>query len=292
MTTKSRVVRRKKADPEGDSPVVVYGQDDTPVIDLLLSAKRKRDKFRRGEYLHVSDVVGKCVRKIALSEAHGMPMPTEPITHSMAMTFAQGSALHDYVKSALVRHPDMPLWGSWTCKCGASLEERRSHAEVADLHCEDCGGPLDQYVEIDIKDTELLVSGSPDVILKEPTKSCYHILEIKSMSHEEWKGLVRAKPDHIVQVVMYWYLMRRAGFRTTSTVSVLYVTKGFVFKGQPFKEFVIDCDTALRHIDDYIEDAKAFARFRETGELPVRTKCATINCPEAKKCHVAMECFS
>jgi len=264
---------------------------DTPAVDLINKAPRRMSHFRDGEYIHVSDLIGKCVRKIALADKYGHPMPSETLSHSMALTFAQGDAIHEYVKSRYVETKKENLYGRWSCLCGDTVVGPCTGDEVPSDACERCGAKPHKYEELLLHHEGMLVVASPDVTLFVRRHSCLHPVEIKSINPKDWDTLTRPKPEHLVQVLWYWKLLRDLGYSITSTVSILYATKGFVFKGSPFKEFVIEVEPVLHYLDDYIEDAEAWARYKKTGELPPRVRCPSNSCPEAKKCHVVLRCF-
>jgi hypothetical protein len=299
MVTRRRIVRsarelKANSKPKRPGAVIpIYERTDTPVMDMLSSIPAQQSKFRKGDFLHVSDLINKCVRQIALSHQHSLQMPAQTITASMGLTFKQGDAIHDYIKSMMLTKFRKDMYGFWHCRCGDTRTSEPSfHAEVKGQYCELCGTGLDEYDELVLEDPKLKIRGSPDIVMRVSKDGVLYPIELKSISHEQWKDLARAKPDHIVQVVFYWYLLRELGYKVSSVVSVVYATKGFVFKGSPFKEFVIDAEKSLKYIDDYIEDAQALVRFYKTGELPPRVKCSTHKCPDAKQCHVALECFA
>jgi hypothetical protein len=298
MTTRKRIVRSARDAKDATKPatkgqvVTIYRAEDTPVMDMLSSIPSRPSKFRDGEHIHVSDLINKCVRQIALSKELDLPMPAQIITASMGLTFAQGEAIHDYIKSMMLSKYRKDMYGMWSCKCGETKTDQPSYyAKVVDSVCESCGGPLDRYEELVLEHPRWRVRGSPDIVMRVSSKGVLYPIEIKSIAHDQWKVLTRAKPEHVIQVVFYWYLLKELGYPVSSVVSVVYATKGFVFSGTPFKEFVLDAEASLKYIDDYIEDAKALARYYKTGELPPRWKCASNSCPDAKKCHVVMECF-
>lgn len=299
MNVRKRIARTAReivADKERKPPgkvITVFRKGDTPVLDMLDSIPREISAFRAGEYVHVSDLIGKCVRQIALSDRHSIPMPPQLLSASMGLTFAQGTAIHDYVKSLLQRKYLSSMYGRWSCACGHTTTVSPSyHKEVVGQSCGRCGGALSKYEEMELREPTLRIKGSPDVVISLDGRGTLHAIEIKSMASEQWKALVRPVPDHVTQVVLYWYLLRELGYRVSAHVSILYATKGFLFKGSPFKEFILDAESSLKHIEDYKEDAAALVAYAKTGELPPRIKCGTYKCPEAKKCHVALECFS
>lgn len=299
MVTRRRIVRSArelKTEVKVKKPgavIPIYERTDTPVMDMLGSIPAKPSGFRAGEHIHVSDLINRCVRQIALSDKHSLPMPAQTITASMGLTFAQGDAIHDYIKSMMLTKYRKDMFGYWQCKCGGTKTTEPSYyASVSKETCDTCGGGLTEYEELVLEHPKLKIRGSPDIVIRVSKDGVLYPIELKSIAHDQWKDLTRAKPDHVVQVIFYWYLLRELGYPVSSVVSVVYATKGFVFKGSPFKEFVLDAEKSLKYLADYLEDAEALVNYYKTGKLPMRVKCSTHNCPDAKKCHVALECFA
>lgn len=289
-----RRVRREVAKLGGEGSVVTMDVGEDFCIELLRKAPRPPQHFRKGEYLHVSDLLGKCVRKIALSEKLRRPMPDKPVSDSMALTFAQGTAIHDYIKVKLASGYVDQMYGRWGCTCGSTITCPKTRAKVGSAVCDSCGTGLTNYHELELPDDELGVIGSPDVVLYIPEYEAYYPIEVKSITHDQWKELVRAKPDHVLQVLFYWLLMHRAGYRVPDQVSILYVTKATVFKGHPYKEFQIPTRSAEEVEDrlrEYLDDALALKAYKEGGKLPPRSICTNESCAEAKGCHVSIACF-
>ncbi len=291
-----RMVRTRNAPaplPEGREGEVVRlraGEDYT--LNLLRACPKELSEFRPG-LLHVSDVIGKCMRKIALSDKIKKAMPSESISDSLGLTFAQGVALHDYVKAKFIKgHPDK-LYGRWSCLCGETVTDEMLAQDPPNTPCRNCNTVSNRYRELDIKDEELGIVGSPDVLLYIAEEAMYYPIELKSITYDDWKEMVRPKPDHVTQVLFYWYLLLRANYSVPDQVSIVYISKGYIFKS-PYKEFVVKIGS-LEEVEErlgiWLEDAAALKTFRDGGELPPRNNCPNINCKDAKECHVATVCF-
>lgn len=287
----SRVLRtRRKMEPVDSAGDVVEMPDTEVAIALLKKSPVTLNKFRGGEYLHVSDLLGKCMRKIALSEVNDIAMPSQFIHESMALTFAQGVALHDHVKGRIFSgHSDM-LYGSWSCRCGNLHTKTSLYRDVKQKRCTLCGEGPTKYHELELRDPDLMIIGSPDITIYLEEYRVYYPIEIKSINYEDWKELSRPKPDHVLQVLFYWYLLKKLGYPVPSQVSILYVTKGFVFK-TPYKEFTVIPEAVISRLDEYIEEARMLKSARDGGALPARSVCSSKDCKEAKECHVVNLCF-
>ncbi|ALT58040.1 exonuclease [Pseudomonas phage SM1] len=267
--------------------------------DAIRPAARQSKPMRTGEYLHVSDLIHRCVRARALHELHQLSLPQQRLTVSDLTTFAQGDAIHDVGKSLARDGAPYLTWGKWSCKCEYLKHEDPCLYEEIDQEevCPHCHTHVDQYHEVSFFDEEYGVVGNPDLLFYIPRSSAYHVVELKSISHEQWKELSRPKPEHVLQVVWYWLLMRRAGKRMTDRCSIVYYTKGWLFGDQiNNKEFLVEPEKEVKRLDDMIEDAKRYRAHRKaliaktSAPLPTRT-CAREDVKAAKACPVCELCF-
>ncbi len=268
--------------------VVPLGKE-TPVMDALRSCPLEGNPHRDGK-LHVSDLVGKCIRKIALSSRFNLPMPSDVLDDSLSITFAMGRLLHDHVRNRLRSGKPESVYGRWACMCGKTVSDPDIYAEVAHMECISCGQPLDRYVEVELPYAPANLTGSPDILLYQARQKALHPVEIKSIAHDAWRTIARPLPDHVIQVCFYWWLLRENGYSITDSVSILYVSKGYVF-GTPYKEFLVDPLTYEHRVVELLEEGVALCDSLEGGPLPPRVMCGTRHGPDAKKCHVASLCF-
>ena len=287
------VVAQRRGKAKKGAVVSLPVKDAQVLSDLLSRARTEVRAPRRGEHIHVSDLISKCIRKKALVEMHNVPIPVQRLSLMDALTYRQGDAIHDVLKERTVQGAPSHVWGKWRCKCGSLRVETPCTFDRVDtgLMCEKCEGASTTYVEASFLDAELNILGHPDLILYLPDLSAYYVTELKSISHEQFKLLERPKPDHVIQVLFYWFLMHRMGMPLVDTVSVLYATKGYVFKGKPYLEFTIDVKATIKRLDPYLEDARAILQSRVSGEPPPRIYCAARESPDARACEVAGLCF-
>jgi hypothetical protein len=285
---------RRAAPCDKDQQVVSAPNTDYPLTEILDKASYDMRPARPGPHLHVSDLLHKCIRKKALEERYDAVPAQQRLTMSDMLTFAMGDAVHDTLKArARIGRPDV-VWGVWSCKCEyLKHEDPCTYAEIdQEEKCPHCKSLVDQYHEVSMTDDEYGVVGNPDLILYFARKDALHVTELKSMAHKGWEELVRPVPEHVIQVVFYWHLMHRKGYRLTDKVSILYCTKQWQFGNKTsFKEFLIDPVASLDRLDQYIEDAKAYKAAREGGELPLRTFCSHEAAKGAKSCGVMQLCF-
>jgi hypothetical protein len=265
--------------------IVPYSTDEE--ITALLRGP-EQGRFREGDYIHVSDIISKCTRKIALSHRLSQPIDPEPIFDSQGITFAQGEAIHDYMTNKVIRKHPKKVYGEWSCKCGQSKQIGVRTAMVTS--CSVCDGELDKYGELVIVDEELMVSGAVDLTMI--MDGAFYLTEIKSKKHELWEKLSRPEPDHVIQILMYWNLAKRKGMSLHDKVSIIYATKNYIFKN-PYKEFVLCPSDILHRLEEYMEDARVLkASIHDDGPLPRRIVCPSNNAPAAKKCQFCHICFS
>lgn len=269
---------------------------DGPAIELLRSAKPIRDNHRDDGYLHVSDVISKCLRKIALSVKNNTGHPSVRVFDGVAITYAIGTALHDFVKARFAASYDDMVWAEWHCPCEKTLVGPcvRATAVRERNTCPSCGLLPTIQKEHTIVDPEWILGGSPDLVFHVDSVKAKYVIEIKSISASQWAELTRPKPDHVIQVLFYWLLLRRAGYRVVDRVSILYVTKEWTMK-LPYKEYVIFPEKAMQRLDPYIEDIERYVasvKSSRPDNLPPRIACSSPSAPEAKKCHMCTLCFS
>lgn len=280
-----------KVDIVMDGSVAPVSDEAEPLSIVLGRARSVARAPRSMEYMHVSDLIGKCIRKIALVERSEAVLAPQSLNYNDALTFAQGEAIHTVIKQRAAGGSPSEVWGRWSCLCGTKATKLPCLLSQAPKDtCSACRTPVDRYREIEVKDKEYMITGSPDLILYAPRLKALHVTELKSISHDAWKELLRPQPDHILQTVFYWHLMHRQGYRLTDKVSILYATKGWMFSGSPFKEFMVNPQDHVHRLKPLIDDALAIKEARKGGNLPVRT-CASPQSPDAKKCEMCSLCF-
>lgn len=295
------IIMRRRGVSSGEAPterlsvksggVVTLPKDALPITDILAKSRAMGRPARQTEYLHVSDLIGKCLRKIAIIETMGMPSKPQSLSLTDSLTYAQGDAIHEVMKQRVTAGGNKLVWGNWTCKCEKTTTKSPClFSEVDPTPCRFCDVSTTRYVEVPMRDKELKIVGTPDLLTLIPEHSALYPSELKSISHEVWKDLVRPIPEHVIQVLFYWFLMNRLGYRLANRVSIVYVTKGWLFHGNPFKEFTLDATECLYRLDPYLEAARDIHANRAGGSLPKRI-CDNERSPEAKKCEVCRTCF-
>lgn len=277
-----------------DGSVVALPKGMLPATDILKAAKVIGEPARQTEYLHVSDLLYKCVRKFALAESVGVNNAPASVSLWDSLVYAQGNVIHDVVKERMVKGGPRIVWGNWRCRCGTTVTTSPIFFSEVDQNkvCPSCRQPTNTYVEVPMRDAELKIVGTPDLISYIPSARALYINELKSISHDAWKELVRPHPDHVIQTLFYWHLMHRKKYRLANQTSVIYITKGWQFSGQAWKEFVVeDAASQVERLEPYLTKAKEMAEFRKGGVLPVRI-CSSPGETRAKACTMCTMCFS
>jgi hypothetical protein len=246
--------------------------------------------FRGGDYMHVSDLLYKCTRKIAISHKQSTPPPDEMIFPAQGITFAQGHAIGDFIVNRVQQKQPSALYGNFKCPCKKlnvlgvwSVVRRGKHV------CDNCGHPPEKYHEVTLVNEECMMVGNVDLMLM--IDEHIHLTELKSMASHLWDALERPSPEHKAQALIYWWMARELGMPIHDRLSIMYASKGYSMKS-PYKEFVIRPSLEMSFIEDHLEDARAYGAYRRGGALPPRIQCATNKAPQAKKCHVCNSCFA
>jgi len=299
-----RIVRRPAAPPveapaasptpRGKAPVKM-DDDYDPLMAVFKVARSEFREARTGGYLHVSDLIGKCIRARALQARYNMQPPPQLLTLSDQFTFAQGDAIHDKAKEIAVRNDPKRAWGKWTCRCKyLRHDEPCTFAEVEPEVCPYCKSPVDQYAEVSIFNDDLGVVGNPDLLMYERAVDAHHVNELKSIAPDKYKELVRPLPAHVLQTTAYWQLMKWDGYRLTDRISIGYITKGWQFGSTlPLKTFTIKVAPELPRLDEYWAFAREYKALVADPKraLPDRV-CRTRDDTLAKQCNVCGVCFA
>lgn len=281
----SRRSRRKK-NLRGGKVIKAVSRE---VVIPHLHTNPQPQQFREGRFMHASDLIYRCTRAMALSDTLEIPFTPEIVFDGRGLTFAQGRAIQDYVTGRLKTNAPGKLYGDWRCLC---MEERHigTYEEAkAKGNCSRCKSPLKNYHELVFHNRKYMIVGSVDLTLIE--NAALYVIECKSINKNDWQELKRPIPDHVIQTILYWYLMREDGYSLNEHASILYVMKEFRI-GSPYKEFPINVPSQLHRIQDYLNDARALKHARARHGIPPRITCASTGSPAAKKCAFMIQCFS
>lgn len=157
------------------------------------------------------------------------------------------------------------------------------------IQCRQCQTPLHNYGELTLVDDSSGLSGRPDLILKRNGR--YRIVEIKSMNGPEYDTLQGPIAQHVEQAACYRRLMELASFPMEDDVTIIYVTKQFVY-GSPYREFSVNTGPGTHWhdaVDMYREQARAV---RSNSLLPRLPLCSDPHAPRSRECPTCAECFA
>lgn len=295
MRTRIATSRLRKRPPKSPSGAVlagsgvVHGYNPGPVLYHPLSARnRVPEQFRHSEYLHVSDLLKECVRKVAIADTLERVILKDPIYFNIGLVFEQGRAIERFLTEQLKFRLPNELYGKWRCSC-QHTEFLGVYSEALDQDkCPKCEQTPVNYNEIEYKDPEYMISGSVDFHLLRD--GALLPIESKSINANKWKELTRAEPNHILQVLMYWHLMHRKDLPLHDLALIAYTGKD-IYRGFPIKEYPQHASRSMARVEHLIEEATEWAEFKAAGTIPPRRCCTSGNSPKARKCQFAHECF-
>lgn len=269
-------------------------ENDSPLKSILWRGPQLRNR-RTGDYLHVSDLVGKCIRQKALSQRLKVPLGIEELWDSQLITFDTGEAIGRFIVTKLTEN-DGRLYGHWRCNCIVIDDAEPSiigpmHREDAEAHppCDKCGANYVRYDELHLVCPEYRIQGHADVALWWQDKA--YLGEVKSMAVNRWENLRAPLMDHIVQLLFYWWLCRRLQIPVHDVGSILYVSKDWQI-GNPYKEYKIDFANQFDSVaGPFMEEVYQYLAFRENGTMPERSCCGQPTDDYAKNCPFVHQCF-
>jgi len=245
------------------------------------------DPFRYDEYTHVSDLVHKCMRMVALAGDLHMPVPVEPNWQSMKLIHAMGQAAHDYIKGTVIGQ-EANVFGHWKCLCGNRIGPM-TRSEAFELECEDCGNSFVEYDEFTIHNEEYKIVGNCDLAIK--SGDFLILSELKSISKKQFDDLRMPKPDHVLQAYLYVWMAEQAGYRVHPTGSIFYACREWMI-GNPYREFDIDTSSAERRCTPLLDEAMAIKNWKDDGVVPERVHCNRPEDSRARQCGMCVACFS
>lgn len=260
------------------------------IIKKLAAADRVPVKDRTATYdgyVHVSSIVDLCARKYAIVSKEEM-QPTKSVSGGMKVVWAMGRAIEKHVRDSLMStHHKNNFVGIWSCLCGEQTFSGVGH--IRNCTCP-LKKPMDNYNEYTLFDHELKVVGNPDLITQ--YKNVGLITEVKSMNKKQFDALEEPIITHILQAMWYPYLAHKIGLPVYPIISIVYVTKDFIF-GSPYKEFHIDTreERYVKAFESMLEELTELRKFEETGVLPKRTMCQSDRSAMAKECPACFDCF-
>lgn len=244
-------------DPEGSDAEVedIRAREAGSIKKEIRLALVEGSDSRVDHNIHVSNLIEFCPREFALCDQRGFNFnPGKKIYPGLALTFKIGHAIHRIIQDAL-KHSGMMV--------------------------------LDE-VNLALPVGKFMITGTNDGLIKLVGKKRLRIVEIKSISAEEYKDLMEAKINHECQLSLYLWKAKKLSIHAIHPDYgfIIYVCKGH--RVDPIKIFpVARNDRFLEGVEKKVESLKTFS---ETGELPARV-CTTRHAMMAKRCSCKTWCF-
>ena len=283
----SKLRARKKSNKLGEYKLLPYTPG--PVVSPALTGRnRTPEPFRHDEYLHVSDLLRECIRKVAISEVVERPILRDPLYFNIQLVFEQGRAVERFLTEQLKAKLPKELYGHWRCSCELVNFTGTYEQALDESPCPKCETKPVNYHEIQYKDNEYMISGSVDFHLFR--EGALIPIESKSVNASRWQEMTSADPNHVSQVLMYWHLMNRKKFPLHDVAVIMYTGKD-IYRGYPIKEYPQHASRSMNRIEVLIEEASEWSAFKHNGALPPRRCCTSERSPKARKCQFAQECF-
>ncbi len=188
----------------------------TPVVIPLLEDTSVPTMHRGYEWIHVSDILYKCSRRVALHRYVSHSMPGGNLSEGQRITFGIGDKIHDMVKESIARSDPSRAFGTWKCHCGKESHTGVLTDALSKAPCVLCHTELTHYHEINITDESRSLVGGIDFLLYD--NIAFYLVEIKSIkrsgtsSFEEVQATRRPLPMHSAQALIYWNMLYNAGW--------------------------------------------------------------------------------
>jgi hypothetical protein len=252
------------------------------------------EKSRAGvDHVHISTLIGAdwCPRAHLINLRHSQNH-FENVLPQMRIVWALGRAAELHVRNQFIKaHGRHRIIGKWKCRCGESIREGVGAKFVK---CSSCGTAIDNYHELLLREHDLNVVGSPDLVFI-AADGGYEVVEIKSIKKDSFVELNAPKFDHVMQCYGYVdFLRRTTGLRVDGRI--LYVAKDFISPRQsPYREFPIaPQEAAASQVMASLRDGVTEMReHQKSDSLPERLPaCSSPASKRAKSCVACTLCFS
>lgn len=253
----------------------IFEIDILSSIDNMIKSQKVVEPLTPTSYIRSSGLGYLCPREEVLRARYKINR-IETITGKQQRVFDVGHAFHAMMQNEYFAKTGM-LWGHWKC--------RHCHKEYqfqVKPKC-DCGHDVFEYVELELKSDNLLITGHPDGILvdNEGNRWLLEFKTINSMGFEVVKKSNQPKPEHIVQTNIYM------GFLKLKQCLVIYFNKDTSEWYQIHTRY--DVNVVKSVVSTLTDMRKAIAD--KDLPLPERRVCKDKYCYRAKNCPVSTMCF-
>ncbi len=261
-----RTVTEPAPEPVGEMPELPAAF----VREFVALQDRVPEESRFSEYddfIHVSSLVDMCPRKYALARQNNVTVRSSP-SGAMRMVWEMGLAVEAHVIQQMQR-----AFGYSRITRGLELEDR-----------------------------EYMISGRPDAMVEvAPTWDA--VVEIKSMNAAQFQELEQPLANHVLQVLLYHWLLSRNPETFTRQYSpdrhlhdeviILYAAKDYI-RGGIYKEYHVNVndESCQAMLSVALGLARELKDAMDRNGLPARRLCPDQNCTKARGCPVATLCFN
>ena len=267
------------------------------VARIVGSLDSKPQTARGGAgYIHGSSLIGLCPRRYALM-IRGGGAKQEQVRSADRLCWAIGRAVEHHIREQFISAVGEIVLGKWVCYCG---KLQREGLQDLSFKCESCGGSAKNYRELGVFDHDYRIVGSPDLPYLRPDIGKVRVVEIKSINKNAFEKLTNPNMDHVYQALIYRRLFKKNDISVDDSVTVLYGSKDYSFRGSPYLEFTIKETEQHRTVLDGMwqkaAEVRDFLKAEEGDEkpkLPPRLAvCASSTDTKPKGCDQCHACFS
>lgn len=302
---KATSTAEKTESPIDTHKVVKMLPDGDHMASVVSALDRKPERVRiGGEWIHVSYLVaGDCLRAMQLARHLELSAIKKPMAADRIL-WAIGKAVEKHIRDTVIAATGKHnVFGRWSCVCKSLQYEGLGD----DRECCRCGEQANEYSEYLVQDTSMMLSGSPDLLIKvggtkdDPVLMVVEIKSIKVVpkggvrtSAADFHNLEAPSRTHSLQALLYHGLLRRNGFKVVDNVVVFYAAKDYV-TCNPYKPFNVDATEQHNSfsVDALFGMATDYAQMDGTGELlPRLSSCSSTSCSKVKNCPVGAHCFA
>ncbi len=144
--------------------------------------------------------------------------------------------------------------------------------------------------EITLFDHQLKISGNPDLLWMHEGEM--HVIEIKSITKNNFNELTSPQVNHLFQSSCYHRLLSAQGIVTAPNVITFYTRKEWEWK-TPYKEFHSSANELSGIISHAFDQVAVLRESENQNDLPAKLPvCNTAHSPTAKNCPVCTNCFA
>lgn len=249
---------------------------------------------RKGEF---------CPREHALLDVGAGTQKGDFVGTSLRITFDHGTDTERRIREKYLRHLAVGQWA-----CGVCGYETPTHSHAPTHKCPKCNWLQWKYIEPRFEDKYTGISGGMDILL-DVGRPKLRIVELKTMSPDEFKDLKAPLAEHKFRTALYLHLADKSSSWISSRVdtteaNILYASKAFGIKDtslasagikdaafSPFKEYIAKPDLNL--IRTSLNRARVLKVWRDDKALGFPAGICTNGLTKrAQQCSTCASCWS